>query len=84
MELLHELPEEQRLCPHDGQPMQCIRCEISKPLEYESAKLKGFVHKRAVYVCATKHDDATLLAALKPLHPIVDYRAEERVAQGNL
>ncbi len=69
-EVLHELPEAQRLCPHDGQPMQPIRYEISQQLDYEPAKLKVIVHKRAVYACPTKHDAATLLIAPKPPQPI--------------
>ncbi len=69
-EVLHELPEEERLCPHDGQPMQPIRYEISQQLDYEPAKLKVIVHKRAVYACPTKHDEATLLTAPKPPQPI--------------
>ena len=31
-----ELPEAERLCPHDGQPMQPIRFEVSKQLDYEN------------------------------------------------
>ncbi|MCA9202654.1 MAG: IS66 family transposase [Planctomycetales bacterium] len=70
VEVVHELPESQRLCPHDGQPMQMIRYEISKQLEYEPSKMKVIVHKRAVYGCSTKHDEAKLLTAPKPPQPI--------------
>ncbi len=69
-EVIHELPEEERLCPHDGQPMQAIRYETSKQLEYEPSKLKVIVHKRAVYACPTKHDKAKLITAPKPPQPI--------------
>lgn len=69
-EVLHELPESERLCPHDGQVMQPIRYEISKQLEYQPAVLKVLVHKRAVYACPTRHDEATLLTAPKPPQPI--------------
>ncbi|MFO1004101.1 MAG: IS66 family transposase zinc-finger binding domain-containing protein [Planctomycetaceae bacterium] len=58
---MHELPEEQRLCPIDGKPMPAIRYEISEQLDYEPAKLKRIQHKRAVYACAAKHDEATLI-----------------------
>ncbi len=50
-EIFHELPEGERLCPHDGQPMPVIRYEISKQLEYEPSTMKVLVHKRAVYGC---------------------------------
>ena len=69
-EVLHELPEEQRLCPHDGQPMPLIRYETSKQLEFVPATVKVLVHKRAVYACPRKHDEATLLTAAKPAQPI--------------
>ncbi len=69
-EVVHELPEHKRLCPHDDQPMQLIRFEESKQLEYEPAKIKVIVHKRAVYACSTQHDEAKLITAPKPPQPI--------------
>jgi transposase len=69
-ERIYELPEEERLCPHDGQPMPRIRWEESKQLEYEPATLKVIVHKRAVYACPAKHDEAKLVTAPKPPQPI--------------
>lgn len=69
-EVLHELPEEERLCPHDGKPMPLIRYETSKQLEFVPAKVKVIVHKRAVYACPQRHDEAQLLTAPKPRQPI--------------
>lgn len=69
-EILHELPEDQRLCPHDGRPMEVIGYETSEQLEYIPAKLKVLVHKRAKYACPTRHDEARLLTAPKPPQPI--------------
>lgn len=69
-EVLHELPEQQRLCPTDGKPMPRIRWEISEQLEYEPAVMKVLVHKRAVYACPEKHDEAKLTTAPKPPQPI--------------
>lgn len=69
-EVVHELPENERLCPVDGEPMPRIRWEISEQLEYEPASLKVIVHKRAVYACPQKHDEATLATAPKPPQPI--------------
>lgn len=69
-EILHELPEEQRLCPIDGKPMPAIRYEISEQLDYEPSKLKRIRHKRAVYACPAKHDEATLITAPKPAEAI--------------
>ena len=56
-EVLHELPEEQRLCPMDHQPMPVIRWETSEQFEYIPSQLKVLVHKRAVYACPEKHDE---------------------------
>jgi transposase len=50
--------------------MSVIRYEISEQLEFEPAKLKVIVHKRAVYACPDKHDEATLVTAPKRPQPI--------------
>jgi len=68
--ILHELPEEQRLCPIDGKPMQAIRYEISEQLDYEPSKLKRIQHKRAVYACPAKRDEATLITTPKPAEAV--------------
>ena len=69
-EVIYELPEDERRCPVDGKPMSVIRYETSEQLEFEPAKLKVIVHKRAVYACPEKHDEATLITAPKPPQPI--------------
>lgn len=70
VEVLHELAEEERLCPVDGKPMPAIRYEISKQLDYVPAQMRVIVHKRAVYACPEKHDEATLVTAPKPRQPV--------------
>ena len=54
-ERVYELPEEERLCPHDGQPMPLIRWEESKQLDYVPPQVKVIVHKRAVYALSLIH-----------------------------
>lgn len=66
----YEIPEEQRRCQQDGNVMPRIRWEISKQLDYVPAKMKVIVHRRAVYACPQKHDEATLLIADKAPQPI--------------
>jgi len=66
----HTVPEEERLCPHDGKPMEPIRWEESKQLDYVPAQIKVIIHKRAVYACPAKHDEAKLITAPKPPQPI--------------
>lgn len=68
--ITYELPEAERLCPIDGQVMQPIRWEESKQLDYVPAKMKVIVHRRAVYACSEKHDEAKLVTAPKPPQPI--------------
>ena len=66
----YELPEDQRLCPVDGKPMPFIRWEVSQQLDYVPAWFKKIIHRRAVYACPAKHDQAKLLIAPKPPQPI--------------
>ena len=69
-ERVYELGESERLCPVDGKPMKFIRFETSKQLDFVPAKMKVIVHKRAVYACGDKHDEAKPLTAPKPPQPI--------------
>lgn len=66
----YELPESERICSVDGKPMERIRWEESKQLDYVPARLKVIVRRRAVYACPEKHDEATLITAPKPPQPI--------------
>ncbi len=50
--------------------MPAIRYEISEQLASEPAKLKRIQHKRAVYACPAKHDEATLITAPKPAEAV--------------
>jgi len=66
----YEIPEEKRRCQVDGQVMPRIRWEESTQLDYVPAKIKKIIHRRAVYACTAKHDQAKLLTAPKPRQPI--------------
>ncbi len=70
VEIEHTLPADQRLCPHDGLPMPFIRWETSEQLDYIPGVMQVLVHKRAVYACPKKHDEAKLITAPKPPQPI--------------
>lgn len=50
--------------------MSFIRWEISEQLDYVPSIMKVLVHKRAVYVCPKKHNEATLITP-KPRQPII-------------
>ena len=66
----YELPENERLCEVDGTVMPFIRWEISHQLEFEPARFVKLIHRRAVYACPAKHDEAKLAIAPKPPQPI--------------
>jgi transposase len=66
----YTLDEKERLCPIDGQPMPLIRWEESTQLDYVPASIKKIVHRRGVYACPAKHDEARLITAPKPPQPI--------------
>ena len=66
----YTLPEEDRLCPIDGQPMPQIRWEESTQLDFIPHQIKKLVHRRAVYACPEKHDEAKVTTAPKPPQPI--------------
>jgi transposase len=48
----------------------CSRGHRKEQLDFEPARLKVIVHKRAVYACPEKHDEATLITAPKPPQPV--------------
>ena len=66
----YELPEDRRRCQIDGQVMPRIRWEESTQLDYVPASIKKVVHRRAVYACSAKHDEAKLVTAPKSPQPI--------------
>lgn len=66
----HTLPEADRLCPIDGNPMPMIRWEESTQLDFIPQQIKKLLHRRAVYACPEKHDEAKLITAPKPPQPI--------------
>ncbi len=53
-----------------GSRCRSFAYEISKQLDYEPARMKVIVHRRAVYACRDKHDEAKPITAPKPPQPI--------------
>jgi transposase len=50
-EILHDLPEEKKVCPHDGTALVEIARETSEQLEFVPATAKVLVHVRPRYGC---------------------------------
>ncbi|MGH9575814.1 MAG: IS66 family transposase [Terriglobales bacterium] len=47
----HELPESERLCPHDGERLEEIGVEASEQLDIVPAKIRVIRHERVKYAC---------------------------------
>jgi len=53
VEVLHDLPEEEKRCAADGTALECIGEETSEQLEFIPAKLRVLCHIRPKYACPT-------------------------------
>jgi len=67
-DIVHDLPESEKVCPHDGTELTYIGDETSEQLDIEPAKIKVLRHLRRKYACpcCEKH----LITAPKPAQPI--------------
>jgi transposase len=68
VEVLHDLPEEEKLCPHDGTALQRIGEEISEQLDVIPAKVQVLRHIRPKYSCPCCREG--IKTALMPPQPI--------------
>jgi len=77
VEILLDIPEEQKVCPETGEPLKVITIEISEKLEYRPGKLIVNVYKRPQYALPEKADSfASVIAAAMPEHPIAKCKAD--------
>ena len=53
VEILHDLPEEQKVCGQDGTALERIGEEVCEQLEFIPAKLRVLRHVRPKYACPT-------------------------------
>jgi transposase len=51
VDVIHDLPEAERFCHHDGQPLHCIGEEVSEQLDYIPARVRVLRHIRRKYAC---------------------------------
>jgi len=51
MDIVHDLPEAEKLCPHDGTTLELIGETLCEQLDIIPAKLRVLVHKRLKYAC---------------------------------
>lgn len=77
VDVIHDLPEHEKVCPHDGTPLRHFGDECSKQLDYQPAKLSVINHVRLKYQCPCCNK--YMVTAKKPVQPI-----EKSIASPNL
>ena len=73
VEILLDIPEEQKVCPETGEPLKVISVEVSEKLEYRPGKLIVNVYKRPQYALP---ENAGVTACAMPDHPIAKCKAD--------
>jgi transposase len=68
IDIIHDLPEDQKTCPHDGAALKNIGFESHEQLEIIPAKIQVLHHKRLKYACPCCA--SYLVTADKPAQPI--------------
>lgn len=68
VEIIHDLPDDQKVCPHDGSVLKPIGFESHEQLDVIPAKIQVLHHKRVKYACPCC--ESYLLTATKPAQPI--------------
>jgi transposase len=66
--IIHDLPEHEKVCPHDGTVLTCIGHESHEQLEIIPAKVQVLQHNRLKYACSCCGNH--LAIASKPAQPI--------------
>jgi transposase len=67
-EVLHDLPEAEKVCPHDGTPLERIGEEVSEQLDVIPARVRVLRHIRPKYACPCCRQGVT--TAKLPPQPI--------------
>jgi transposase len=67
-DIIHDLSDAEKICPHDGTALKFIGEDTSEQLDIEPAKIKVLRHRRQKYACpcCEKH----IITAAKPAQPI--------------
>jgi len=67
-DIIHDLPEDEKFCPHDNQALKHFSDECSKQLDYIPAKVTVLNHVRRKYMCPCCND--YFVTAKKTAQPI--------------
>jgi transposase len=68
VDIIHDLPDDQKICPHDGTALKRIGSEIHEQLDIVPAKVQALNHIRYKYACHCC--EKYLITAAKPAQPI--------------
>lgn len=67
-EIVYDLPDSEKVCPHDGETLTCIGEDIHEQLDIVPAKINVLRHIRKKYACPCC--EQYLVTASKPKQPI--------------
>ncbi|MDH5232880.1 MAG: IS66 family transposase [Gammaproteobacteria bacterium] len=67
-EIIYDIPEQDKVCPHDGSALKVIDSDDHKQLDIIPAQLKVLLHRRLKYACPCC--DQHIITAKKPKQPI--------------
>jgi len=67
-EIIHDIPEDEKVCPHDGHALKVIGSDDHEQLDIIPAQIKVLRHKRLKYACPCC--DQHIVTASKPKQPI--------------
>jgi transposase len=76
VEIVLDIPEEEKLCPETGKPLKKIGEEVSEKLEYRPGKLIVNVYKRPKYASPDSTTTVGVITAPMPDHPIEKCKAD--------
>lgn len=76
VEILLDIPEEEKICPETGKPLKQIGVETSEKLEYRPGKLIVNVYKRPKYASPDSMTEVGVITAPMPDHPIERCKAD--------
>ena len=78
VEIILDIPEEDKVCPETSKPLKQIGWEISEKLEYRPGKLLVNVYKRPKYASpdSIAAEQVGIITAPMPDHPILKCKAD--------
>jgi transposase len=76
VEIVLDIPEEEKVCPQTEKPLKQIGWEVSEKLEYRPGRFLVNVYKRPKYASPDSMADVGVITAPMPDHPILKCKAD--------